>query len=103
MEDLLRVPKYLMPFGFKKSQVSTNLNRAGAGAESGPLVWQKGLSMFSGFGKYCQSQCFELLSSQVFVIAFELPKEGGHHPLTQILGGRVREPHCQRLLLWRPD
>ena len=38
MEDLLRVPKYLMPFGFKKSQVYTNLNRAGAGAESGPLV-----------------------------------------------------------------
>ena len=80
MEDLLRVPKYLMPFGFKKSQVSTNLNRAGAGAESGPLVWQKGLSMFSGFGKYCQSQHFELLSSQVFVIAFELPKKGTHHP-----------------------
>ena len=97
MADILRVPKYLMPFGFKKSQVSTNLNRAGAGAESGPLVWQKGLSMFSGFGKYCQSQCFDLLSSQVFVIAFELPKEGGHHSLTQILGCLVREPHCQRL------
>jgi hypothetical protein len=51
MVDLLRVPKYLMPFGFKKSQVSINLNRVDAGAESGPLVWQKGLSMFSGFGK----------------------------------------------------
>ena len=38
MADLLRVPKYLMPFGFEKSQVSTNLNRVGAGAESGPLV-----------------------------------------------------------------
>jgi len=46
----LRVPKYLMPFGFKKSQVSINLNRVDAGAESGPLVWQKGLSMFSGSG-----------------------------------------------------
>ena len=103
MADLLRVPKYLMPFGFEKSQVSINLNRVGAGAESGPLGWQEDLSMFSGFGKHRQSQCFELLSSQVFVIAFELPKKGGHHPLTQILGGRVREPHCQRLLLWRPD
>ena len=103
MSDLLRVSKYLMPFGFEKSQVSINLNRVGAGAESGPLVWQKGLSMFSGFGKYCQSRCFELLSSQVFVIAFELPKEGGHHPLTQILGGLVREPHCQRLPFSGPD
>ena len=103
MADLLRVSKYLMPFGFEKSQVSINLNRVGAGAESDPLVWQKGLSMFSGSGKYCQSQHFELLSSQVFVIAFELPKEGRHHPLTQILGGLVREPHCQRVLLWRPD
>ena len=103
MVDLLRVPKYLMPFGFEKSQVSINLNRAGAGAESGPLVWHKGLSMFSRFGKYCQSQRFELLSSQVFVIAFELPKEGGHHPLTQIQGALVREPYCQRLPVQGPD
>jgi len=103
MVDLLRVPKYLMPFGFKKSQVSINLNRVDAGAESGPLVWQKGLSMFSGFGRHCQSQRLDVLSSQVFVIAFDLPKEGGHHPLTQTPGGLVREPHFQRLPFGGPD